>query len=283
MASDQSIADHDPLPRTPIQEPSALPSNSLLPLTLRLDRTNYSYWRALVMAAVRAYNIEGYLLGTIPAPPAMLPGNIPNPAHFNWHRFDQFIVHWLMNSVTEPMLGHIVRCRTSAEIWTVLATLFATKSKARILQVKGLLQSTKKGSLFVEEYILKMKLYADTLMEAGEPITEDCLCLYILGGLGSEYEAVVVNLTNRSDSISLQDLQYSLQTQEMRLQSLASSNLDQIQANMANLSIQNNSRGNGRGSRGSMQRGGRNRGQGRSNGRGNRVVCQLCGKMGHTV
>ena len=82
MASDRSVTDHDPLPAN--QDPVNLPNNTLLPLTLRLDRTNYSYWRALALAAVRAYNLEGYVLGTTPSPPRFLPGNLPNPAFANW-------------------------------------------------------------------------------------------------------------------------------------------------------------------------------------------------------
>ena len=118
-----------------------------------------------------------------------------------------------------------------------------------------------------------MKQYADTLLEAGDPISDENLCLYILGGIGSEYESVVVNLTNRSEALTLTDLQFSLQTHEMRLQSLASTNIDAVQANLANLNLKNNSnRGQGRGSRPSMQRGGRSRSGGRSNGRTNRVM-----------
>ena len=180
------------------------------------------------------------------------------------------------------MIGHVVNCRSAHEIWTTLGTLFHTRSKARILQIKGLLQSTKKGNLSIDEYLLKMKRFADTLLEAGDPVSDENLCLYILGGLGSEYESVVVALTNRSEQLTLQDLQFSLQTHEMRIQSLASSTIDSVQANLANLNMQNNNRGQWRGSR-PYNRGGKSRSNGRSAGRGNRVTCQLCGKPGHSV
>lgn len=114
-------------------------------------------------------------------------------------------------------------------------------------------------------------------------ISDDSMWLYILGGLGPEYESVVVTLTNRTKHLTLQDLQFSLQSHEMNLQSIASTNLDTIQANVGNLSIQSNSRGNSRGSKPYMNREGRSRLLGRVYGRGNRVVRQLCGRMGHTV
>uniref|UniRef100_A0A803P149 Uncharacterized protein n=1 Tax=Cannabis sativa TaxID=3483 RepID=A0A803P149_CANSA len=53
------------------------------------------------------------------------------------------------------------------------------------------LQSTKKGSLSIDEYFLKMKKYGDSLDAADHPISDEDLILYFLGGLGSEYESVV--------------------------------------------------------------------------------------------
>ena len=66
----------------------------------------------------------------------------------------------------------------------------------------------KKGNSSIEDYILKMKSLAMSLMAAGQQITDDELILYILGGLTSR------------ESITLQEVQYILQTHEMRLESL---------------------------------------------------------------
>ena len=276
-------------PPPPAIDPVGLPNNALLPLNLRLDRSNYSYWRVLVLAAIRAYNLDGFVLGHTPPPPPVLPGNVPNIAFYNWTRLDQFIMHWLMNSMTESILGLVLNCNTSSEIWSTVAQIFATKSKARILQVQGLLQSTKKCTLSVDEYVLKMKNYADALNQAGEPLSDERLCLYILGGLGPEYEATVINLINRSDSLTLTDLCFSLHNQEMRIQNSSPPSLDNVQANFANMSFRgnynnNNNRGGGRGNRGNSNRGGRNNNSNSGRGRGNsKLVCQLCGRTGHTV
>ena len=72
----------------------------------------------------------------------------------------------------------------------------------------------------IEEYMLKMKNVAESLLVAGQTIIDDELIQYILGGLGQEYESVVVNLTCRQDNITIQEVQYILQTQEMHLESL---------------------------------------------------------------
>uniref|UniRef100_A0A803Q3J9 Integrase catalytic domain-containing protein n=1 Tax=Cannabis sativa TaxID=3483 RepID=A0A803Q3J9_CANSA len=285
MASkDTDTSARSDTPEAPIpaeaEVPPFFPNNNLLPLNLRLDRSNYTYWRTLVLAAVRAYNFDGFLLGTNPTPPQLTAGNVPNSAYHQWLRLDQFLMHWMMNSITEPMLGYVINCRTSSEIWTVFAQLFATTSRARLLQIRGLLQSTKKGSSTVDDYILKMKGYADHLAAAGQAISDEDLALYILGGLGSEYESIVVSLTSRSEPLTLQELQFMLHSHEVRLQQLSAIALQNVQANLANLSLNNGNRG-GRGYRGAY-RGGRGQSTNRG-GRGNRPTCQLCGRPGHTV
>ena len=72
----------------PVVPQMAFPNNQLLPIQIRLDRTNYQYWRIQVLAAVRAYDLEGYLDGTTPPPPRNLPGNTLNLAFSTWIRFD---------------------------------------------------------------------------------------------------------------------------------------------------------------------------------------------------
>uniref|UniRef100_A0A803NJG7 Uncharacterized protein n=1 Tax=Cannabis sativa TaxID=3483 RepID=A0A803NJG7_CANSA len=105
---------------------------------------------------------------------------------------------------------------------------------------------------------LKMKSYADALAAADQHISDDDLALYILGGLGQEYEAIIVNLTCRETPPSLQEIQFMLHSHELRINQHTTEALANVQANMANLSIGNNHRGgyNGRGLRGNY-RGGR--------------------------
>ncbi|POO03542.1 hypothetical protein TorRG33x02_007470 [Trema orientale] len=45
---------------------------SLAPLSIKLDRTNYSFWHSQVLPAVCAHDLEGFLLGTVPCPPRFI-------------------------------------------------------------------------------------------------------------------------------------------------------------------------------------------------------------------
>lgn len=49
--------------------PSLSLFQSLTPLTLKLDRGNYSFWRSQVVPTLRAHDLEGFILGTNVFPP----------------------------------------------------------------------------------------------------------------------------------------------------------------------------------------------------------------------
>ena len=58
----------------------------------------------------------------------------------------------------------------------------------------------------MREYLLKMKTYFDTLVSIGHQISKEDQILYILDGLGLEYDYVVLVITSRVDSHSLEDV-----------------------------------------------------------------------------
>ena len=143
---------------------------------------------------MRAHDLEGFLFGTNIKPkefiiePLDSNTTLNNPYYLSWIRPDQFLMSWLLSSITEQMLGHVVNYRSSAEVWSLLEQLFFTRSKARILQLRLLLQTTKKGATSIEKVILKIKSNANALIIAGQQISDDELILYILGGLGPEFD-----------------------------------------------------------------------------------------------
>ncbi|KAL5775106.1 hypothetical protein ACOSP7_012663 [Xanthoceras sorbifolium] len=117
-------------------------------------------------------------------------------------------------------------------------------------------------------------------MIAGQAVSDDDLISQILAGLGTEYDYVVVNITSRQDTITLQEMQFLLMSYESRLaqhNTLSTIDVSNASANYAN------NYGNNNGMRGNNSRG-RSSGRGRGRGRyGNKIICQLCGKEGHMV
>ena len=84
------------------------------------------------------------------------------------------------------------------------------------------------------EYILKMKTVSDNLTVVGEPIKEIDQIVQLLGGVGSEYNAIVASLTTMDEELSLHSVHSMLLTHEQRLtsQNTSSSDLNSIAAHM---------------------------------------------------
>ena len=68
----------------------------------------------------------------------------------------------------------------------------------------------------IADYIWKLRGIADTLSAAGQVIIDEELVMYILGGLNSEYDPAVINLTSRNADVS--QAQFLLQSQEMSIE-----------------------------------------------------------------
>lgn len=122
---------------------------------MRLDWNYYVLWRSQVLPTIRAHRFNSVLEGTTHIQSQFIevqpdvnqpPNRRSNPEFHNWMRYDQCILSWLFALISESMLGHVNRCHSSSEVWFTLARLNLTQSKARSLQLKLLLQTTKKES-----------------------------------------------------------------------------------------------------------------------------------------
>ena len=126
-----------------------------------------------MLPAARAHDLEAFLLDTKSKPNEVIADSsnpivsINNLEYVSLMRIDQFVMSWLLSSISEQMLDHVIYCQSSTEIWNVLEHIFSTMSKARALQLHLSLQTTKKGGRSVEDNILKMKSLANSLMAAG--------------------------------------------------------------------------------------------------------------------
>ncbi|RVW20913.1 hypothetical protein CK203_110546 [Vitis vinifera] len=127
-------------------------------------------------------------------------------------------------------------------------TNLSASSRARVMQLRLEFQTTRKGSLTMMEYILKLKSLANNLAAIGEPVTDRDQILQLLGGLRADYNSIVASLTAREDEMSLHSVHNILLTHEQQLSfqnSVAEDNV--ISANLATPQYQhfNNKRSSG--------------------------------------
>ena len=258
------------------------------PLSIKLNDENFLIWRQQVLATVTIYGLEGFLSGDQEAPPAInAHDSSPNPVYLAWRRQDQLLSAWLQGSLSESTMIHVVGLSSSKDIWQAIQTSYASQSKAKVMQYKLQLQTFKKNDLSMRDYLNKIKRYCDLLRSAGCSVSEHDHILYILGGLGSEYDQVMVNVTSRDSGWSVQDVGALLHSFESRLEAARSSplNTDGSQPS-ANVAFTNNHRDGRNGVSNPPRSDGRSY-RGRRGGRGRfgtgRLTCQVCQKPGHSA
>ncbi|KAK6138883.1 hypothetical protein DH2020_027375 [Rehmannia glutinosa] len=213
-----------------------------------------------VLAPVKGCGLLGYLTGAISAPTQFIVNTETNETKINpefesFTKQDQLLASWMLSSLSESVLILVVGLDSSADIWRCLETNFSSQSKARMMQYKLQLQTLKKGTLSMREYLGKAKAACDALASAGQKLSEEDQLLHILSGLPSEYNPVIVTITSAIDLYSLSEACALLLSFESRLDFVSknnsSLNSESFTANVAqsqqrrNTTFPHNNRGRG--------------------------------------
>ncbi|KAA8546539.1 hypothetical protein F0562_002722 [Nyssa sinensis] len=106
------------------------------------------------------------------------------------------------SSLTNTMLAQVLDCNTSHEIWNTLSSLFSACSFAHFMQTQFQLATLKKGSETISEYFHKATALSSTLSAACHPLSPSEFNVYLLAGLGSDYESIVTSITTRLELLS---------------------------------------------------------------------------------
>jgi len=263
----------------------------------KLDANNYIFWKAQVLATIRAFDLLSFL-NKSPPPSKYVSDStsssealVVNPEKLNWMCLDQLLLGWLFSTIDKEVLAQVIQSESSAEVWSSLENLYSRQTIAKSFQLKEQLRLIRKDSLSVSDYILKIKTIRLSLAAIGESLSDKDVLLAILNGLDHEYETIVSLVTYQMDEIDLEKMQYLLMMHEQHLNSKnmaqASVNFESVMSNPINVNMTSIAPRNGNNSRegfkqkggGYLQRGGK--GRGRTSNR--RFYCQLCGKPGHLV
>lgn len=243
-------------------------------ITVKLDDTNYSLWRAQFLPCLQGYELDGFFNGEKPCPSATLPNTTnPNPDFVSWKKQNRILLGWIFSSLTPAVLRHVHRLTTSREVWTSLESLFSSKYAAHVHHLQCELRALKKGSLSIRSYIDRARDIVDSLAVADTTVTTTKLRHCILAGMDSSYDPIVTSLTTSMAAMIIEDFITYLLTFELRLEQqhryLSSQPVANV-ASFARFSASNPS---------SQQR--QQTSGGASGGTRQLLPCQLCDKSGH--
>ncbi|KAF5459789.1 hypothetical protein F2P56_019707 [Juglans regia] len=186
-------------------------------ITIKLTIENYLLWNAQIVPFLKGHCLFGYINGSIPKSSPTL-NNIPNPEHSNWLLQDQLIISTINASLSENVLAQVLNCTSSRDVWVTLETLFLAQSSAHIMQTQFQIATMKKGSDSIKEYFHKATSLASALGAARQPLSSSEFIIYLLAGLGSDYESIVMSITTRPEPLTTPQVFSYLLNHEAHLQ-----------------------------------------------------------------
>ena len=187
----------------------------------------------------------------------------------SWQKQDQKLVSWIKSTLTEHALTQVVRLKTGFEIWKFLELQYSTRSRSRKAQLLLQLQTLRKGTSNITDYLHRAKFIADSLAAIGYPVPDEDLILAIVGGLPKSYDNLYMHVTSNSDPTSTEELQSLMLSQEVRLESQEQDDVPVNPPTTAFVATKSSSSQPPRGQSNNRSRG---RGQGRSRGNFNRSI-----------
>jgi hypothetical protein len=119
---------------------------------------------------------------------------VTNPAFKAWSLPNEQVLGFLLSSMGKESISRVHACHTSTKMWTAIKGNFMSRTRARTVNSKISLTTTKKGDLSIATYINKMYTLGDELATSGKLIDDDDLISYILTGLDFEYNSVITML-----------------------------------------------------------------------------------------
>jgi hypothetical protein len=141
--------------------------------------------------------------------------------------------------------------------------MFSSQNRARALNTRLALATTKKGNSTIAEFVNKMKVLGDQMVAAGRLLEEEEFVEYILTGLDSDFNPIVSALIARKETVTVSEAYQQMLAFETRMDMLGLGQSGSS-ANTANHGGFGN--GGGRGYNGSHGGGHGYNGGGRGNG-----------------
>jgi hypothetical protein len=108
---------------------------------------------------------------------------VPNLAFATWKAQEKHVLSYLLTSVSRDVLVQVAVLTSAHDVWKHIEMLFASQSRAWVINTWMALATTQKGSSTIAEYISNMKTLADDMASAGKKLDDEELCSYILASL----------------------------------------------------------------------------------------------------
>ncbi|KAL5756686.1 hypothetical protein ACOSP7_021124 [Xanthoceras sorbifolium] len=129
MASDSSgsigMVRSDPMITPNSTDFAALAKSINLNIPVQLDRDNYVHWRAQVLPAIKAFELDNFISDLKPilakfvevvSSNASVKETVVNKEYSSWRMADRLFKCWLFSTISPSLIGEVTDCETSQEV-----------------------------------------------------------------------------------------------------------------------------------------------------------------------
>uniref|UniRef100_A0A2N9JAW9 Retrovirus-related Pol polyprotein from transposon TNT 1-94-like beta-barrel domain-containing protein n=1 Tax=Fagus sylvatica TaxID=28930 RepID=A0A2N9JAW9_FAGSY len=232
----------------------------------------------MITGILDAYSLLDHLEDPTSCPPKfVLETQEVNPLHLQWKARDKTLFSLLSSTLSPSAISLVMGQTTASGIWKVILNRYTSISRSSIVNLKRELNSIKKNSDSVTQYLQKIKEARDKLINVGVLIDDEEILHLVLQGLPSEFHSFTSAMLTKNEAVHFEELHTLMKTEEDLLKS-AVDNSKEI-AHMAMVankhsqpSFNSSSQAQFHGNRGrgrNQQFNNRGRGNGRFNAQGN--------------
>ncbi|GAV69076.1 UBN2_3 domain-containing protein [Cephalotus follicularis] len=162
-------------------------------ITIKLKQNNYLLWETHIISLIESQGLLRFINGDSPSPAQEIDQKgiqIINPDYTSWVKTDKLIKAWITGTLSEEVLGHAVRTKSSKELWTMLSDPFSQASEAREFEIQSMMQYHKKmESMTLTQYVSGLKTIFDQLNAIGKLVPDKTKVFLLITNLGPTYEA----------------------------------------------------------------------------------------------
>jgi len=165
----------------------------------------------------------GYVDSLLPCPPqhdsnfdeSGITSSSPTNEYIVWKIHDRAIMQLITATLSPIVMSCAIGSISSKDLWTRLKEQFSTVSRSSIFQMKSNLQTIKKGSNSISQYLHRIKEARDYLSAAEVFFANEDIVILALNGLPAEYNTFRCVITGRESVISLKDFRSQLLAEEV--------------------------------------------------------------------
>ncbi|KAM1798815.1 hypothetical protein ACFX12_032848 [Malus domestica] len=218
-------ASHLQLLQSPI---TGLISSISTSVNVKLDDSNYLNYHFQMQLLLDNNGIMGYVDGSIACPSQYasslgesgISSSSPTDEYIVWKMHDRAIMQLITATLSPIAMSCVIGSTSSKDLWIRLKEQFSTISRTSIFQMKSNLQTIKKGSDSISQYLHCIKEAKDYLSAAGVYFADEDIVILALNGLPAEYNTFRCVIRGRESVISLKDFRSQLLAEEIIVENL---------------------------------------------------------------